>query len=222
MNFIKKTIIKLLLRSIGKTYDGAGLVLPEAKDSPFSFFADWFQQALKEMPDQANIMTLSTVSPEGRPAGRLLLLKGYDERGFIFFTNYQSAKANDLEHNPWCSMAFWWERFFRQVRIKGPVEKLSAQESDDYFKSRDRGSQLSAWASAQSKVIANRAELEAQVQEYELKFKGKEIPRPDFWGGYRLLPEEVEFWQGRLNRRHDRLRYSRQQDGSWKVERLAP
>jgi len=222
MNLIKNFIIKTLLKSIGKAYDGSGLSRDVAYDTPTQMFADWFQQSLKENPDQANIVTLSSVSHDGRPSSRLVLLKSFDQRGYVFFTNYKSRKAQELNNNPNACLTFWWESFFRQVRIEGQVEKISAAESDQYFASRDRKSQLGAWASHQSQEIKDRTVLENRVAQLTEKYQGMKVPRPPFWGGYRLVPSTIEFWQGRLNRLHDRLRYSKQADSSWQLNRLAP
>jgi pyridoxamine 5'-phosphate oxidase len=222
MNYLQKIIIRTLLRSIGKTYDGTGLSKTNAHNTPIHMFSDWFQQTLKAAPDQANIMTISTATSSGMPRSRLVLLKHFDEKGFVFYTNYNSQKAQELSQNPQASLNFWWESFFRQVRIEGQTEKVSAKESDQYFASRDRGSQLGAWASPQSQIITDRNFLEQNVVELEEKHRGKNVPRPPQWGGYRLVPEEIEFWQGRLNRLHDRFRYQKQSNGKWQLDRLAP
>lgn len=222
MTFFKKIILKTLLRSIGKTYDGTGLSCDDAQGIPIRMFSDWFQQTLKKDPDQANIMTLSSVGQNGCPSSRLVLLKHFDQKGFVFFTNYTSRKAQEFTDNPNACLNFWWESFFRQVRIEGRVEKISDKESDKYFATRDRTSQLGAWASHQSQVLANRTVLEKRVAELAKRYKGKDVPRPPFWGGYRLAPNTMEFWQGRLNRLHDRLRYTKQANGDWKLNRLAP
>ena len=222
MNFLQKIVLKTLLRSIGKTYDGTGLNRDDAYDVPVQMFSDWFQQTLKKNPDQANIMTLSSVSLDGHPSSRLVLLKSFDQEGFVFFTNYTSKKAQELNNNPNACLSFWWETFFRQVRIEGKAVKISAKESDKYFATRDRTSQLGAWASHQSKTLTNRAVLEERVAKLSTRYHGKDVPRPPFWGGYRLVPSTMEFWQGRLNRLHDRFQYTKQADGSWELNRLSP
>ena len=222
MNVLQKLIIRTLLRSIGKTYDGTGLSRENAHDTPFHLFADWFQQALKESPDQANIMNLASVSADGNPSARLVLLKDFDENGFVFYTNYHSRKGQELTANPNACLTFWWEKSFRQVRIEGEVDRVSAQESDAYFATRDRTSQLGAWASHQSRVVASRSVFESKVAELDRHYQGRDVPRPPFWGGYRLAPSEIEFWQGRLNRLHDRFQYKRLADGHWVMNRLAP
>jgi pyridoxamine 5'-phosphate oxidase len=165
---------------------------------------------------------LSTVDGENRPTCRTVLLKSFDENGFVFYTNYESNKAQHIEANPNVAMLFFWSDSARQVRIRGRAERMSAAETLKYFVSRPRGSQIGAWVSAQSSVISSRSLLETKFQEIKTKFKNKEVPLPSFWGGYRVVPDVIEFWQGRRNRLHDRFQYSRQDDGSWTIERLAP
>ena len=167
-------------------------------------------------------MTLATVDEEGRPSARVVLLKGVDERGFVFFTNYDSRKGQELAGNPNAALVFYWSDQVRQVTVTGDVSKLPAAESDAYFRTRPRGSQLEAWASQQSAVVPDRAALEAKWKQMEAQYAAKEVPRPPFWGGYRLSPTRIEFWQGRPNRLHDRFRYTRQPDKSWRIERLSP
>lgn len=219
---LKNIILRALLRSVGKTYDATGLSEEDAFNTPILLFSDWFQQSLQEAPDQVNIMTMSSVSQDGNPSSRVLLLKHFDERGFVFYTNYNSRKAKDLADNPKVCLNFWWEKFFRQVRIEGSVEKVSAKESDRYFRSRDRGSQIGAWASPQSQVIESRDVLDQNVAALNKKYTGRDVPRPPHWGGFRIVPAQIEFWQGRLNRLHDRFLYTRREDGSWHLDRLAP
>jgi len=172
-------------------------------------------------PPDINAMTLATVDQDGQPSTRTVLLKSADERGFIFFTNYDSRKGHELAANPRAALTFFWQELERQVCVAGVVEKLPAAESEAYFKSRPRGSRVGAWASPQSEAIPDRAALEARWRELEKKFPG-DVPLPPFWGGYLLRPERIEFWQGRPSRLHDRFSYTRQADGSWKIERLAP
>ncbi len=167
-------------------------------------------------------MTLATINGESKPVARIVLLKNVDERGFIFFTNYTSRKGQNLADNPWASLVFWWAELERQVRVEGKVEKISDIESDQYFNSRPIGSQLGAWASPQSQVIPNRDFLEHSLDEFTNKYENKVIPRPQNWGGYRVIPHLVEFWQGRQNRLHDRLCYSLKPNGQWQIDRLAP
>lgn len=194
----------------------------EVADSPFLQFADWWQQAIESEIDEVNAMTLATASLEAVPSARIVLLKGYDENGFVFYTNYESAKGRELAENPKASLLFFWKELERQIRITGIVEKVSAAESDEYFLSRPTGSQIGAWASPQSHVIENRSWLEKQVKMLEEKFSTEAVTRPAHWGGYRVKPVIIEFWQGRSSRLHDRLQYSLQENGSWKIERLAP
>jgi pyridoxamine 5'-phosphate oxidase len=169
-----------------------------------------------------NAMTLATVDPDGRPSARVVLLKGVDERGFIFYTNYRSRKGRELSTNPQAALVFYWPELERQVCVAGKASQLPAPESDDYFASRPRGSRLAAWASNQSAVVADRAALEKQWHDFEHKYPEEQVPRPAHWGGYVLAPERIEFWQGRPNRLHDRFCYTRRPDGSWLIERLSP
>lgn len=198
-----------------------GLSEAECADDPFVQFERWFADAQRCGLDYPEAMTLATATPDGRPAARMVLCKGVDRRGFQFFTNYDSRKGHELEENAQVALLFYWEPYERQVRIEGAVERLSAEESNAYFRSRPRGHRIGAWASAQSTPLADRTELEAAVTEYELKFKGIDIPLPPFWGGYRCVPESFEFWQGRLNRLHDRLCFTRTPEG-WQRFRRAP
>jgi pyridoxamine 5'-phosphate oxidase len=167
-------------------------------------------------------MSLATATPDGKPAVRIVLLKGLSEQGFSFFTNYASEKGRQIEANPHAALVLFWVQLERQIRIEGRVERTSREESEEYFHSRPRGSQLSAWASRQSDVIDARRVLEARLAKMEERYAGGEVPLPPHWGGYRLVPDTIEFWQGRANRLHDRFRYRRQEDGSWLIERLAP
>jgi pyridoxamine 5'-phosphate oxidase len=189
---------------------------------PIQQFEKWFMEAEHLGFMEVNSMGLATVS-NGRPSLRIVLLKGFDERGFVFYTNYESRKAKELLANPWAALTFFWAPLERQVHIEGRVKKVSAEESDEYFHSRDRGSRIGAWSSSQSQVLPNREALEAKVAETAARFEGQEtIPRPDNWGGYRVIPDQLEFWQGRESRLHDRFVYQLQEDGSWQIDRLSP
>ncbi len=198
-----------------------GLHEGDLDPDPIKQFDRWFEEAKKSNLHYPEAMSAATATPDGRPSVRMVLLKGHDQRGFCFYTNYESRKGGDLANNPRVALLFYWEPYERQVRIEGAVEKLSEEESYAYFQSRPRGSRIGAWASAQSAMIENREELEKLVAKYEAQFKDDEIPLPPFWGGYRCVPESIEFWQGRANRLHDRLCYLRE-NGDWKIVRLAP
>ena len=203
-------------------YETQGLNESDLAADPFVQFQIWFDQAVAAGLPQPNAMTLATATPGGQPSARMVLLKGLDQQGFVFFTNYESRKAGELEANPRAALVFFWVEFHRQVRVEGHVARVTARESDEYFASRPPGSQIGAIASPQSQVIAGRAPLEARVSELEALYAGREVPRPPFWGGYRLTPATIEFWQGRPNRLHDRLRYRRDDASAWLIERLAP
>lgn len=185
-------------------------------------FAKWWQEALNSTIEEVNAMTLATATPDGKPSARIVLLKAYDEKGFVFFTNYESKKGKQLAENSQACSVFFWKELERQVRIEGVVEKVSIEESDIYFLSRPKSSQLGAWASPQSSIIVNRQVIENNVIKYNKQFAGQPLVRPLYWGGYRLKPQLIEFWQGRESRLHDRLEYALQKGGSWKIERLAP
>ena len=201
----------------------AALIKDNIDANPIRQFQTWFDEvrAGGVSEQDAISMTLGTATKDGRPSARIVLLKGLDDRGFVFYTNYQSRKGTELSENPRACLLFYWPLLWRQVRIEGDLEKVSAEESESYFQSRPLGSKLGAWASNQSEVVASREALEARFDELQEHF-GEAVPRPEHWGGYRVKPDSIEFWQGRDNRLHDRLRYRLKEDGSWLIERLAP
>ncbi|MBI2428509.1 MAG: pyridoxamine 5'-phosphate oxidase [Ignavibacteriales bacterium] len=194
----------------------------EVELSPFDQFNKWFKEAISSEIPEVNAMTLATATKHGRPSARTVLLKQYDDKGFVFFTNYGSKKAKDLTDNPQAALLLFWEPLERQIRIVGSVEKVSAAESFEYFRTRPIDSQLGAWASQQSTEISARALLEKAFGEMMEKFKNGQIPLPPFWGGYRVIPDEFEFWQGRASRLHDRVAYQKQSNHNWKIVRLSP
>ncbi|KAF1032258.1 pyridoxine/pyridoxamine 5'-phosphate oxidase [Burkholderia lata] len=204
-------------------YSRASLDEADVAHDPFAQFDRWFKEALAAKLPEPNTMTLATVGDDGRPSARIVLIKGVDERGFVFFTNYESRKGRDLAAHPQAALLFYWIELERQVRIEGRIEKTSAEESDRYFASRPLGSRIGAWASEQSAVIDSRATLEAQEKSVSERY-GDNPPRPPHWGGYRLVPDSIEFWQGRPSRLHDRLLYTRDADTSpsWSISRLSP
>ncbi|MBA2345902.1 MAG: pyridoxamine 5'-phosphate oxidase [Rubrobacter sp.] len=202
-------------------YTRAGLSEPDVAADPIEQFRRWFDETMNAGLHEPNAMTVATASPKGSPSARVVLLKGYDERGFVFYTNYEGRKAGDLEANPRCALLFYWGELERQVRVEGRAYRVSGEESDAYYASRPRGSRLGALASEQSRPIQDRATLERRLRELEAEYEGREVPRPSNWGGYRVAPETVEFWQGRENRLHDRLIY-RRNEGGWKIGRLQP
>ena len=189
---------------------------------PIKQFQLWFDEAMAAKLPLAEAMTIATVTPEGRPAARMVLLKQVDSEGFVFYTNYQSAKAAELESNPYATLVFYWATLERQVRVEGKVERTSVQESEQYFKTRPRESQIGAWASPQSSVISSREVLEQRAQELEEYYRDRDIECPSHWGGYRLRADKIEFWKGRVGRLHDRILYELTTDGAWSIKRLAP
>ena len=213
--------MKYSIADMRRNYTRDGLVESQAPDDPYSLFGLWFGQAVEVESTEPNAMMLATVDGNGQPHLRTLLLKGFDEQGFVFFTNYQSAKSEQLLAHPVAAMTFWWPDLERQVRIEGRVEQVGDEESDQYFHSRPLGSRLGAWTSPQSQVISGREELAQRLAEVEARYADEDPPRPPHWGGFRLLPQMTEFWQGRPSRLHDRLRY-RLENGQWLRERLAP
>lgn len=190
-------------------------------EDPISLFGNWFDAAKRAGVYLPEAVSLSTSTPDGSPSSRMVLLKEFDNRGFVFFTNYESRKAKELEANPKAALLVHWAFLQRQVRVEGRVERVTREESEAYFRSRQRGSRIGAWASKQSRPLASRDELEQRVSDMKRRFEGDEIPLPDFWGGYRVVPKRIEFWQGRLYRLHDRIVFSRLENG-WQTERLFP
>jgi pyridoxamine 5'-phosphate oxidase len=210
------------IADLRKDYSFQNLNEREIDPNPFIQFKFWFDQAVASQLPEPNAMTLATCTPGGQPSARMVLLKDFDDRGFVLFTNYNSRKGQELTANPQAALVFWWAELERQVRITGCVEKISAEESDRYFEVRPAKSRLGAWASNQSEVIPSQEFLQQKLQEFQSKYENQEVPRPPHWGGFRVVPQEIEFWQGRPSRLHDRLLYTRLQDGSWKIERLSP
>jgi pyridoxamine 5'-phosphate oxidase len=204
-----------------REYARARLDESSVSADPITEFARWFDEAVKAEVLEPNAMTLATANTDGAPSARIVLLKGFDARGFVFFTDYRSQKGTELERNPRAALVFYWPELERQVRIGGQVSTIAGDESEAYFRTRPRGSRISAWVSHQSQVIGSRKQLEERVPELESRFPGDDVPLPPYWGGFRVAPTAVEFWQGRTSRLHDRIRYVRDGD-RWRVERLSP
>jgi pyridoxamine 5'-phosphate oxidase len=215
--------IRLSLADLRLTYARESLTEEDVSSDPIVQFKHWFDQALESQLIEPNAMALATVSPEGRPSARMVLLKEIDGRDFVFYTNYQSRKSTELAANPYAALVFYWADLERQVRVEGDVAKVPRARSEAYFNTRPRGSQLGAWASRQSQVVGSKAELERNLAVLEAQYQGHgQVPAPEFWGGFRVKPERIEFWQGRPDRLHDRLQYSLEGDGCWRIERLSP
>ena len=210
------------LSAYRRSYEKSELIENNIPDDPISLFQRWFHDADASANEEVNAMTVSTFGLDGYPKARVVLLKRFTHEGFIFYTNYNSEKGKAIANNPHVCLSFFWHSMERQVIIKGKAEKIAENLSDGYFESRPEGSKLGAVVSNQSEVIASRDVLETKLKQLEQEFVGKEIPRPEFWGGYIVKPVEIEFWQGRANRLHDRIRYQLQDDFSWKIDRLAP
>lgn len=205
-----------------KEYSRQSLDVADVLSHPVQQFEKWFDEATQAQLPEANAMHLATVSSEGNPSGRVVLLKGVEDNAFLFFTNYNSRKGQEMIQSGKASLTFFWVGLERQVRIEGEVRKISAQRSEAYFHSRPRGSQIGAWVSPQSEVIPDRAFLEMRLKELEQEFEGQEVPYPEHWGGFAVYPSKIEFWQGRPSRLHDRIRYTNTADKGWNIERLAP
>ena len=210
------------ISSIRKDYQLQSLSEQDVAKSPFDQFAQWWNEAMQSEIDEVNAMTLATVDQRNRPSARIVLLKDFNSSGFVFYTNYESNKGLQIESNPYASIVFFWKELERQIRISGTVEKVAADESDAYFQSRPEGSRLGAWASPQSKVISSRKVIEDQLESYQQTYQQQAIPRPPHWGGYRVVPHTIEFWQGRSSRLHDRIQYKKEAAGNWVISRLAP
>ncbi len=211
------------IADLRQNYALAGLAKADLDLDPIKQFQVWFQQALDADVIEPNAMTLATATPEGRPTARIVLLKGVSEAGFVFYTNYESQKGQQLINNPYAALVFLWQKLERQVRIEGKVEQLSTTESAEYFHSRPQSSQLGAWASDQSRIIPGREVLEQKLADLKQQYSDNAtVPLPEHWGGFRVIPNRIEFWQGRPSRLHDRLVYDLQGDGSWMINRLAP
>ncbi|HEY6407052.1 MAG TPA: pyridoxamine 5'-phosphate oxidase [Ktedonobacteraceae bacterium] len=210
------------LANLRRDFTLRGLSETDVDSDPLKQFQVWFSDAVTANLVEPHAMTLATATKDGKPSARIVLLKGFDKRGFVFYTNYEGKKGQELAENPYAALVFLWAELERQVRIEGRVEKCSPIESDTYFRSRPLGSRLAACISQQSQVISSRAVLEARLQELMVENADRDVPRPSYWGGYRLSPTSIEFWQGRPSRLHDRLRYRLLDDGSWLIERLLP
>lgn len=214
---------KTTLENLRQEYSAKSLSETDVKSDPFGQFEIWFKEALDSGIIEPNALTLATATPDGKPSARVVLLKGFDAEGFTFYTNYNSRKGHEIAENPYACISFFWLELQRQVIIEGVIEKVSADESTRYYQSRPKGSQLGAWTSPQSEVIANRGVLEEKLAGLEKEYADKDVlPRPEHWGGYILKPTSFEFWQGRQSRLHDRIQYISQPDKSWKIQRVAP
>ena len=210
------------IAAIRRDYQMQSLLEKDVDNNPFNQFNAWWDDAVKSELDEVNAMTLATATAAGLPSARIVLLKSVSEEGFVFFTNYNSHKGKELEENPNACLVFFWKELERQIRITGKVKKVSAAESDEYFQLRPEGSRIGAWASPQSQVITSREIIEENISKYTIHFADLKITRPPHWGGYIVMPTTIEFWQGGPNRLHDRIQYSLQKEGNWKIERLAP
>lgn len=216
------SIDKSTIQNLRQDYRSASLSENEVSKNPYQQFEKWFKEALQAEVLEPNAMTLATANKNGIPSARIVLLKEFTEEGFVFYTNYESQKGKEIESNPYAALIFFWADLERQIRIEGVVEKVSEEESSQYFHSRPKGSQLGALTSPQSRTIPNREFLEDKLAHLEKEYQDKQVDKPIYWGGYRVIPNRIEFWQGRSNRLHDRIVYSQSKDQSWTFERLAP
>ncbi|RKD13763.1 pyridoxamine 5'-phosphate oxidase [Pelobium manganitolerans] len=216
------SIEKSTIQNLRQDYRSASLDESEVAENPYQQFEKWFQEALNAQVAEPNAMTLATTTANCVPSARIVLLKEFTDEGFVFYTNYNSKKGREIAESPFAALVFFWPDLERQIRIEGVVETVSEEESDAYFKSRPRGSQLGALTSPQSEMIPNRSYLEDKLAKLTEKYKEKDIQRPEHWGGYRVIPNRIEFWQGRSSRLHDRILYVQEKDQSWRFERLAP
>ncbi|WNK18871.1 pyridoxamine 5'-phosphate oxidase [Halomonas piscis] len=210
------------IADIRRDYEGGRLDESQTPDEPLALFDEWLTLALEKEGHEGNVMTLATTDNQGRPHARIVLLKGFDAHGMVFYTNYHSHKGSELGNVPFAALTFWWPSLSRQVRVEGSVEQVDSDESDAYFQGRPRSSQLSTWIATQSVVIPDRNWIEERQQRFERAYSDQEIPRPIHWGGYRVVPDMIEFWQGQPSRLHDRIRYERRDSESWQRFRLAP
>jgi pyridoxamine 5'-phosphate oxidase len=213
--------LRLYINTLRHDFSKQTLDEKDVNGNPILQFEKWFKEAVDAKVNEPNAMTVCTATKEGKPSARILLLRNFNESGFVFYTNYNSRKGKEIEMSPYCSLLFFWPELERQVRIEGVLEKQNKEDSDIYFKTRPRTSKLGAWSSPQSAVIENRAILDQLYNQYSEKFPMEEVPRPDFWGGYLLKPNSIEFWQGRPSRLHDRIIYTKN-EALWKISRLAP
>jgi len=213
------------IQSLRKEYSSQGLSESQVGSDPFELFKNWFDEAVDAKIQEPNAMSISTCSKDGKPSSRIVLIKEFDHRGFVFYTNYESRKGQEIAANPFVSLVFWWGDLQRQIRIEGKVQKTSEEESRNYFSTRPRDARIGAWASRQSTVLSSRTALDTFVQEFTEKFKNEtDIPPPPYWGGFRVVPSSIEFWKGRTNRLHDRIVFERKEDDehSWNIRRYSP
>lgn len=213
---------KTTLQNLRQDYRSASLLESDVDTNPYQQFGKWFTEALKAEILEPNAMSIATANKKGLPSARIVLLKGFNEDGFVFYTNYESQKGKELEENPYAALIFFWGDLERQIRIEGVVEKVSEEESNQYFQSRPKGSQLGALTSPQSQTIPDRSFLENKLIALENDYQDKDVKKPSYWGGYRVIPNRIEFWQGRSSRLHDRIVYTQAENQTWRFERLAP